>query len=106
MPDHFIPFASYSLAFVLTVLRAYFLGGKTVSAICHTFQIALATLYGWITLFKDQKAIWLGILEEHTHKPIQFIDQLFNGSFNLSEFYALTHLSFLQAYKTTRSDSS
>jgi hypothetical protein len=106
LPDHFIPYGSYSLSFVLTVLRAYFLGSQTKSYICNHFQIAMSTLYDWIKLFNEHKLTWLGILNDASHKPIKFIDDLISHIFSLSDFYKLTKKSFLQGSKATRSNSS
>lgn len=106
LPDHFIPYGSYSLSFVLTVLRAYFLSSKTISYICHNFQIATSTLYDWIKLFNEHKLIWLGMLNDASHEPLKFIDDLTNLVFSLSDFYKLTKRSFLQGLKATQSNSS
>jgi len=106
LPDHFIPFGSYSLSFVLTVLRAYFIGSQTISYIAGHFQIAISTLYDWIKLFNEHKLIWLGILNDASHQPIKFIDDLMNLTFYLSDFYKITKKSFLQGFKATHSNSS
>lgn len=106
LPEHFIPFGSYSLSFVLTVLRAYFLGSKTISYICNYFQIAMSTLYDWIRLFKEHKLIWLGLLKDASHQPIKFIDDLTGFILSLNDFYKLTRKSFLQRNQTTHSNSS
>lgn len=106
LPDHFIPFGSYSLPFVLTVLRAYFIGSKSISYICNHFHIAMSTLYDWIKLFKEHKLIWLGVLNDASYQPIKFIDELINLVYPLSLFYKLTMKSLLQRAITTQSNSS
>ncbi len=106
LPDHLIPFGSYTLSFILTVLRAYFLGSKTITSLCDLFQISISTLYDWIKLFKEQKHIWLGILDDAVTSPIKFIDDILNGLISVSFFYNLTKKSFLQSLKTTHSNSS
>jgi len=106
LPDHLIPFGSYTLSFVLTALRAYFLGSKTITSLCEYFQISISTLYTWIKLFKEQKHIWLGLLNDAATAPSDFIDDLLNHRISASTFYNLTQISFLQNFKTTHFNSS
>jgi len=106
LPDHLIPFGSYTLSFVLKVLRSYFLGSKTITSLCEFFQISISTLYEWIKLFKEQKQIWLGVLNDATISVVKFIDEILSASKSVSSFYQITKTSFLQNFKTTRSNSS
>ncbi len=106
LPDHLIPFGSYTLSFILTVLRAYFLGSKTITSLCDLFQISISTLYDWIRLFKEQKHIWLGILNDAVISVVKFIDDILCCSKSVSSFYQITKTSFMQNFKTTLSDSS
>lgn len=106
IPDHLIPFGSYTLSFVLTVLRTYFLGSKTITDLCDFFQISISTLYDWIRLFKEQKHIWLGILNDAVLPEVKFIDDILCCSKSVSSFYQITKTSFMQNFKTTLSDSS
>jgi hypothetical protein len=106
LPDHLIPFGSFSLSFVLKTLRAYFLGSKTIVDLCDYFQISISTLYGWIKLFKEQKLIWLGILNDAQISPLKFIDNLSSSQNSVSSFYQITKTSFLENFKTTHFNSS
>lgn len=106
LPDHLIPFGSYTLSFVLTVLRVYFLGAKTITSLCDFFQISISTLYEWIKLFKEQKHIWLGILNDAVISEVKFIEDILCCSNSISSFYQITKTSFMQNFKTTLSDSS
>lgn len=106
LPDHLIPFGSYTLSFVLKVLRAYFLGSKTITSLCDFFQISISTLYDWIKLFKEQKHIWLGILNDAIISKVKFIDDILCSSKSLASFYQITMISFMQNFKTTFSNSS
>lgn len=106
LPANLIPFGSYSLSFVLTVLRAYFLGTQTVTYLCNYFQVSVSTLYGWINLFKEQKLIWLGILNDAKMSPIKFIDDIFCHHISVASFYKITRVSFLENFKTTQFNSS
>lgn len=106
LPEILIPFGSYTLSFVLTALRTYFLGSKTVTSLCEYFQISISTLYSWIKLFKEQKHIWLGLLNDAKTAPSDFINDLLNQRVSASTFYNLTKISFLQNFRTTHFDSS
>lgn len=106
LPDNLIPFGSYSLSFILKVLRAYFLGTKTVADLCDYFQISFSTLYGWKHLFNEQKLLWLGILDDTITSPINFIDDLSSLTVSLRLFYKTTKVSFLESFKTTQFNSS
>lgn len=106
LPDNLIPYGSYSLSFILTVLRAYFLGTKTVAELCDYFQISVSTLYGWKHLFNEQKLVWLGILDDAITSPIKFIDDISNLKVSLYLLYKTINVSFLQSFRTTPCNSS
>ena len=94
LPSCLVPGSSYSLRFILHVLRLYFLHLKTVEGICQTFGIAVSTLYRWKQLFLTHKALWLGILEDLCSAPATFLDGI-SGSFLLA-FLKTYRLSFLE----------
>lgn len=47
LPEMLIPYSSYSIRFVLTVLKDYFLHAHTVEKICEMYQIAHSTFYAF-----------------------------------------------------------
>lgn len=51
IPENLIPYGSYSLRFVFTVLLSYLHRHGSVSEFCDHWQISISTLYGWIHLF-------------------------------------------------------
>ena len=63
LPDILVPYGSYSLRFILTILLAYLQRAGTVAAFCEHWQIAISTLYGWIHLFAHQYNAWCRILD-------------------------------------------
>ena len=71
-----IPYSSYSLRFVLTVLEAYFLHAHTVEEICETYQIAHSTLYVFRSLFLSHKRLILGVLDDAQEKASGFIGKI------------------------------
>ena len=58
IPDILIPYASYTIRFVLTVLHAYLNRSGTISDLCYHFGISPSTLYDWIRLFEAHFASW------------------------------------------------
>ena len=75
-PSCLVPYRSYSLRFILTVLRAYFLRLKTVGLLCEGFGIAVSTLYRWKELFLSRKALWLGVLADSEQTAAGFLEGL------------------------------
>jgi len=64
LPEIVIPYSSYSLLFVLHVLRDRYDHELTVDTICQKYNISIRTFYRFIKLYKQNKVLWLGILEE------------------------------------------
>ena len=96
LPSCLIPYKSYSLRFVLTVLRSYFVHVCPVEKLCERYGISISTLYKWRDLFKRQKAMVLGVLEDAARHAVSFLGYL-NGPF-LRNFYHSFHFSFLEGF--------
>ena len=96
LPEMLIPYSSYSLRFVLTVLEAYFLHAHTVEEICETYQIAHSTLYVFRSLFFFHKRLILGVLNDAQETASGFIGKI-DGE-QLFHFQEAFRYSFLQAY--------
>ena len=108
LPEIIIPYGSYSLIFILTVLRDYYLSHMTVHALCDKYLIATSTLYAWKRLFLIHKKLWLGILENAATKPLTFLSSLpsLTTSDNLTIFFQHHAQSFLQGVSKTAPFSS
>lgn|GEM_PF-503568 len=106
LPDNLVPYSSYSLSFILTVLRAYFFRSSSVESLCIRFMIAISTLYAWIKLFHFHKKLWLGILRNAEISSGVFIDSIKSSQFSSDAFFQLSSFSFLQGAFTTRFNSS
>jgi hypothetical protein len=106
LPDILIPFGSYSLSFVLTVLKCYFFRKSTVIALCADFHISVSTLYGWIHLFHLQKQLWFGVLLNASVSSLDFLEGLFLSGFSLPIFFLTFNASFMEQPKATRFNSS
>ena len=108
LPEIIIPYSSYSLVFVLTVLRDYYLSHMTVQALCDKYMIATSTLYAWKRLFQIHKKLWLGILEDAATSPLTFLSSLpsLATSDDLAIFFQRHAQSFLQGVTKTAYFSS
>lgn len=109
LPEILIPHSSYSLFFILSLLRDYYLGTYSVATLCDKYQISVSTLYGWKKLFLLHKKLWLGVLEDSITSSAGFLSLI--SSVHSSDYLKLFFLSqghsFLQGVsKTTRSGFS
>lgn len=111
LPEILIPYGSYSILFILTVLRDYYFRSSSVQKLCNQYQIAVSTLYMWKRLFNKHKKLWLGLLEDAATPALNFLDFLMDFSKGvlsqeLKHFFLSHDFSFLQGTaKTTRSAS-
>ncbi len=103
LPDVLIPFGSYSLRFVLTILRAYKNRTGTVAELCMDWEIAISTLYGWIHLFIDHHNAWCRILDRILWVSDVAIQAITSIPAFPSEFFLRFRRVFLQWQKTTLS---
>ncbi|WP_088188889.1 DUF6431 domain-containing protein [Desulfosporosinus sp. FKA] len=103
LPEIIIPFSSYSLLFILSVLNDYFRSSETVASLCMKYQISVSTLYEWKRLFLIHKKLWLGILEDIYQESIEFLSSMpdINTSEQLHTFFSNVHSSFLQGRTQT-----
>lgn len=91
-----VPYRSYSLRFLLRVLRCYFLHTGTVEQICRHFGISPSTFYRLKQLFEQQKELWLGVLCELETPSIQFLSNLDTDM--LRDFQKSFRISFLECF--------
>lgn len=99
LPSALVPYSSYSLRFILLVLRKHFLGRACVQSICEHAEISVSTFYRWKTLFLRHKALWLGVLADMAASPATFLSDM-DGCL-LQAFFQKFHLSFLQRLRGT-----
>jgi len=109
LPDLFVPHTSYSILFIMLVLRAVMLRarGVNVETVCKQYDIAVSTYYRWKKRYRTYKSLSLGVLEQylyeedpHLVKPINILSTNF-----LYNFYQRFGFSFLQYSKATESGS-
>ena len=99
--DVLIPYGSYTLRFILHVLRAYFNRNCIVEVLCERFGIAVSTFYKWRNLFKEHANLWLSALQRIYQVSIRIIDDFENIDKFPALFFKRYGFSFLQNRKTT-----
>ena len=103
LPDVLIPFGSYSLRFILTVLKAYLERTCSVRDLCEKWQIAISTLYGWIHCFAKHYSIWRSILFRITWVTEQSLKEVEETTAFPSSFSSRFGFSFLQMRSASHS---
>lgn len=102
LPDPIIPYASYSLFFILRVLLEYSTHRMTVSGLCEKFSITPAMLYRWKTLYEEHRREWQGLLGAVTEDLFSSLRQLAAidpfSTFAIC-FFQMTGISFLQSHR-------
>ena len=99
LSDILIPYGSYSLRFVLYVLRAYLYRRSTVNALCSYFCIAVATLYKWIHLFNKHANLLLNATMQISWVTAPALDFIEEITALPSQFFKQYNFSFLQNTK-------
>ena len=99
LPSCIIPCKSYSLRFVLIVLRSYYVRSCSVEKICGHYGITISMFYRWLHLFQQQKELWLGILENMSARAVSFIDSM--DGVLLRDFFRAFRFSYLEAVHGT-----
>ncbi len=94
LPDNLIPFSSYTLRFVITVLYEYLNRPGTVKDLCSSWQIAVSTLYVWIHLFSEHFSLWKKSPNRISRLSKDYLDQILETS--PSAFYNTFGFSFMQ----------
>ena len=102
LPSPLVPYSSYSLRFILLVLRDYFLHRACVQKICEHAGISVSTLYRWKALFLAHKSLWLGTLENLEASAEAFLDSM-DGTL-LQGFCRKFLFSFLQRLRDASPD--
>lgn len=108
LPDVIVPYKSYSIIFILHVLKAYFFRTETVTALCERFGIAVSTLYAWKKRYLSHKTLNLGKLEKYFHTQDPHLPKPEEICFTelLYSFFQTFGFSFLQYSYAAQSNSS
>ena len=103
LPDSLIPFGSYSLRFVLTILLAYLNRNGTVTGLCEHWGIAISTLYSWVHLFRTHYNAWCRVLDRIQWVTTDSLASVSDFAAFPSGFLARFGFSFLQGRRTSPS---
>jgi AraC-like DNA-binding protein len=99
LPDVIIPYGSYSLSFILQLMKEYYFHHLTVEKLCDRFCISISTFYRLKHIYLSHRLLWLGITTAANEDVSDFLLFLIVQdciSDFLSEFHQLTAFSFLQ----------
>lgn len=102
LPDIIIPYSSYGILFVLTVLADYFTERYSLEYLCEKYDISEKQLRKWLTLWKSHKQKWLGLLndaETNSDSFHAFLCQMQDYSSFSMEFIRRFAHSFLQSHR-------
>lgn len=108
LPDCIIPYARHSLTFFLQVLSACSRRNQTADEICERFGLEMTTFHRWKILYREHKALWLGVLKDRQlseHAFLMSLSRLQEIPPFLSAFYSLTGFSFLQRHRNPEANS-
>ena len=98
IPDIIIPYGSYSLRFIITVLRSYLTRNCSINELCDKFEISKSTLYDWIHLFVEHYNLWVGAINEIYALTLKAINFILDTSNFTSSFFKKFKFSFLRPY--------
>lgn len=73
LPDIIIPYSSYGLIFILRLLGQYLAGRFTIEQICERYHVPAKQFYKWLSLWKEFKQEWLGILSDQETPNVSFL---------------------------------
>ena len=67
LPNNLIPFTTFTLLFVLTVLHESFTHVRTVQEICAHWEISVNTLYAWRHRYRQHYDAWVDTFHSIRH---------------------------------------
>ncbi|MCI8377431.1 MAG: helix-turn-helix domain-containing protein [Lachnospiraceae bacterium] len=111
LPSFIIPYSSYGLCFVLSVVQSYYQRSRTVLQICERYDISESMLYRWKHIFEQCYENWIELLgdlmaENKNTNPQLFIKKIGNvldfvsfidfSDSLLNNYHLLFHRSFME----------
>lgn len=109
LPDVIVPYASYSLLFILRAIAEYLTHLHTVEYLTERFGISHSLLYKWLHMYEEHKALWLGALDNKEISDRTFLKMLClldDFSYFSIDFLRLISTSFLQHHANPVTNSS
>lgn len=102
LPDIIIPYSSYGILFVLTVLADHFTKRYSLESLCEKYVISAKQLRKWLDLWKSHKQKWLGLLNDAQTTSDSFHAFLYQvqdySTFSMEFIRRFAH-SFLQSHR-------
>lgn len=101
LPDFIVPYLSYALPMILSLLSDYFSRRISIRDICEKYLVSPPLIYRFKKLFLIHKKQWLGIVRDMALSAPDFMEGLLTGSYSRfhAAFLRLTTYSFLQSHK-------
>jgi transposase-like protein len=102
LPSVIVPYMSFSFKFTVSLIHDYLVRKyHSVEAMCEHYGIAISTFYRILKKFKEDKQLWLGILEDNLISNLSFVQHIINSSFDeiedfIIQFFNQNGSSFLQ----------
>ena len=110
LPALLVPYGSYSLHFILTVITAYFERKSSVADLCAQFGIAVSSLYAWKQRLLDHYGLLCALLSEANRLTAALARELLSDARlidHIRMFFRFYGFSFMQrSKKTTHSNST
>ena len=102
LPSVIVPYGSFSFKFTVLLIHDYLVHKyHSVEAMCEHYGIAISTFYRILNRFKNDKQIWLGLLEDKLISSLSFVQHILNSSFYdienfIIQFFKRNGSSFFQ----------
>ena len=102
LPSVIVPYMSFSFKFTVSLIHDYLVHKyHSVEAMCEHYGIAISTFYRILKKFKEDKQLWLGLLEDKLTSNLSFAHNIMNNTFKeledfLIDFFKRNGSSFLQ----------
>lgn len=106
IPEHLIPYGSYSIRFILAVIYVYSKKKYRVADLCERYKISISTLYTWLKLFKEHFNSWFSIMEQIISVSSHAVEKIYSYENFHSSFFKRFNFSFLQQRKTSPANLS
>lgn len=97
LANNLIPYSSYSLRFIVTILWKYLHRTKNIQDFCADYYIAPKTIYKWVSLFLAHYKEWMDISEKLTTLTPSYIKYIESIENLPLRFFQKTKHSFLES---------
>lgn len=101
LPDHLVPYGTYSIFFITSVLSEHFCHFQPIEKICERFDISVNLFRKWRDTFIRHKRLKLGSLQDETTSAKSFLNDMCQNPYSdfSSEFIRCFSFSYMQVHK-------